>query len=70
MALHQLTVHLEGGQTEIIQVSKMEVSIDENGHIASYNIDTVPEEQISYLYFRPDKIVAIKTVLLEADEEV
>lgn len=69
MARHQMTVHLEGGQSEVIQVSNLEVSLDaDSGNIASYNIETVEEEQISYLYFRPDKIVAIKAILLEADE--
>lgn len=70
MARHFAHFYLEGGQEVEAELSKLEVKIsDDTGAIVSYELETCPSENISYLYFRPNAIVGIKAILLEADEE-
>ena len=70
MARHLVTFYLEGGHEVPIEVNELEVGInEETGQIANYTIKSVPEEELSYLFFAPGAIVGIKSVLLEGDDE-
>lgn len=64
-ARFQAVITLEGGYQETFVVTKFDVGIAEDGTIGSYDMKTVPEENYSFIYFRPSSIIAIRVYPLE-----
>jgi hypothetical protein len=69
MERHIATFYLRGHHEVTVEVSNLETTITEEGVIASYKVETVPKEHISYLFFQPEAIVGIKAVLIESGDE-
>jgi len=70
MAKYLTTIHLAGGTKEQIIVSRFEFSqSEETGEIVGYEMDTAPDSDYRFVWFRPNAITGIKIEVLEEDEQ-
>ena len=63
VVVHLAEFYLKSGQYFALRIHKLETGITDNGQLASYSIESHPDENISYMYIDPSEVAAIVTRL-------